>query len=245
MKADLYNKQINKEGFVVINKLIQPKDIKMLLGGFEDVIDYCISQISKKKFNNLDQKYLWLQKNNNKLKARGYDISRFHPSLYRVIFNKKLQSILRKYFRSEPLIDGPQIRVSDSSNNRLLPMHQEVYGQLSTKILTLWIPLTKVSPSKGTMSFIKGSHKRGKLPHRFYKKNNFKAHGVLKNLYDKSKIKSVTLNPGDAVLFHHHLIHGSMENKNKKLRYNYIVRFNELFGVKYLKNLKSPLRIPQ
>ena len=90
MKADLYNKQINKEGFVIINKLIQPKDIKMLLGGFEDVIDYCISQISKKKFNNLDQKYLWLQKNNNKLKARGYDISRFHPSLYRVIFNKKL-----------------------------------------------------------------------------------------------------------------------------------------------------------
>jgi len=245
MKSNLYKKQINKNGFVIINKLIQKSEIKMLLEGFEDIIDFCISLASKKKFKTLDEKYLWLQKNNNKLKARGYDISRFHPSLYKIIFNKKLQSILKKYFKYEPLVDGPQIRVSDFSNNRLLPMHQEVYGQLSTNILTLWIPLTKVSPTKGTMSFIKGSHKRGKLPHRFYRKNNFKAHGVLKNLYDKSKITSVTLNPGDAVLFHHHLIHGSIENKNKKLRYNYIVRFNELSGIKYLKNLRSPLRIPQ
>lgn len=246
MKIKSYKKQINEDGFVIIKKLINKNEIKELLKGFETIIDYCISLISKKKkLKNLDQKYQWIQKRNNKLKARGYDISRFHPSLYKVVFNKKLKFILKQYFKNEPLIDGPQIRVSDCSNTRLLPMHQEVYGQLSSKILTLWLPLTGVSPSKGTMSLIKGSHKKGQLPHRFYKTNNFKAHGVLKKLYNNSKITGVTLKSGDAVLFHQYLIHGSIANKNKKLRYNYIVRFNELSGVEYLKNLKSPLRIPQ
>ena len=246
MKIKSYKKKINENGFIIIKKLINKKEIKELLQGFETIIDYCISLISKrKKLKNLDQKYLWLQKQNNKLKRRGYDISRFHPSLYKVLFNKKLKFIIKYYFKNDPLIDSPQIRVNDCSNTRLLPMHQEVYGQLSSNILTVWLALTDVSPTKGTMSVIKGSHKKGQLKHRFYKTNNFKAHGVLKKLYKDSKITGVTLKAGDAVLFHHHLIHGSIANKNKKLRYNYIVRFNEISGVEYLNNLKSPLRIPQ
>lgn len=247
MRNQHYKKQIDKDGFVIVKKLIKKKEIRELLKGFEAVIDRCISLElkSKKKFKNLDEKYLWLQKHNNKLKGRGYDISRFHSSLYKITLNKKLQLILKNYFKNEPLIDGPQVRVSDTTNSRLLPMHQEVYGQLSSNVLTLWLPLSDVSPSKGTISVIKGSHKKGQLQHQFYKINKFRAHGVSKKLYNKSEIKGVTLKAGDAVLFHHHLIHGSIANKNKKLRYNYIVRFNDLTSIEYLNNLKSPLRIPQ
>jgi len=246
MKNKFVIKKINEDGFVIIKKLINKKEVKELLNGFETIIDYCISLISKKnKFKNLDQKYLWLQKRNNKLRKRGYDISRFHPSLYKVIFSSKLKSILKKYFKGSPLIDAPQIRVNDSSNTRLLPMHQEVYGQLSSNMLALWLPLSNVSPNDGTLGLIKSSHKKGQLKHKFYKIKNFKAHGVLKKLYRDSKITKVTLKAGDAVLFHHNLIHGSIPNKNRKLRYNYIVRFNDITGVKYLSNLRSPLRIPQ
>jgi|TARA_B100001964_G_scaffold148619_1_gene163784 hypothetical protein len=246
MKANYFKKQIDKNGFIIIKKLINKKEIKELLRGYETIIDYCISLISKKKkFKNLDQKYLWLQKRNNNLKKRGYDVSRFHPSLYKVVFNKKLKSIIKDCFKSDPLVEDPQIRINDCANTRLLPMHQEVYGQISSNMLTLWLPLSDVSPSNGTISFIKGSHKRGLLKSRFYKINKFKAHGVSKKLYKNSEKTLVTLKAGDGLLFHHHLIHGSEPNKSKKIRYNYIVRFNKLSGVSYLSNLKSPLRIPQ
>ena len=110
MKIKSYKKQINENGFIIIKKLINKKEIKELLQGFETVIDYCISLISKrKKLKNLDQKYLWLQKQNNKLKGRGYDISRFHPSLYKVIFNKKLKFTLANIVF--PVPGGPKRRI--------------------------------------------------------------------------------------------------------------------------------------
>ena len=49
MKIRSYKKQINENGFIIIKKLINKKEIKELLQGFETVIDYCISLISKKK----------------------------------------------------------------------------------------------------------------------------------------------------------------------------------------------------
>ena len=245
MKANYYKKQIDENGFIIIKKLINKKEIKELLRGVETIIDHCISLISKKKFKNLDQKYVWLQKRNNNLRKRGYDISRFHPSLYKVVSNKKLRSIIKDCFKGDPLVSDTQIRINDCANTRLLPMHQEVYGQISSNILTLWLPLTDVSPNNGTISYIKGSHKRGLLKSRFYIINKFKAHGTLKKLYKDSEKTFLTLKAGDALLFHHHLIHGSEPNKSKKFRYNYIARFNKLSGVRYLSNLKSPLRIPQ
>jgi len=248
MSFAFYKKKIDKNGFVIIKKLINKNQVNELLKGLEATLDYCISLIlkRKKRFKNLDQKYIWLQKNNNKLKGRGYDISRFHPSVYKVLLNRKLTSFVKYYFKKEVYIDYPHLLVSDYLNKRLLPLHQDEYGSLSSNLLTLWLPLTNVSKKNGTLSVIKASHKEGKLKHKFYKENFFRAHGVVKEKYKNSKITYIKLNAGDAVLFHSHLIHGTAVNKSKKLRINYVARFNEISGIEYLKNLKSPhLRIPQ
>ena len=142
-------------------------------------------------------------------------------------------------------MDLPQIRIDDNENSFLLPPHQELHGQISNNIITLWAPLSKVSKKMGTMGFIEGSHKNGIKKHVFYYINKKKYHGVSKEIIKKSKFKYLNLLPGDAVLFHPLLIHTSFKNLSKKIRWTFVARYNGISGINYIKNLKSPLRIKQ
>ncbi len=246
MKFETFNYKINKDGFVILKKLIKSNQVNEILDGFEETLDYCISLISKnKKFKNLSEKFMWLQKYNNNLKGRAYDISRYHPSLSKIVTNKKILLFMKKYFKRNPLVDQPSIKIEDYLNKRLLPLHQDYYGILSSKSLTLWLALTNVSKHNGTMKFIKGSHKKGPLKHKFYKKKNFIAHGILEKFVKSSKVEYVNIKSGDAVIFHPLLIHGSSQNKSKKVRINYIARFADIRGIDYINKSKSKtMRIP-
>ena len=66
-----------------------------------------------------------------------------------------------------------------------------------------------------------------------------------KEIIKNSKFKYLNLSPGDAVLFHPLLIHTSLKNMSRKIRWTYVARYNGISGINYLKNLKSPLRIKQ
>ena len=72
-----------------------------------------------------------------------------------------------------------------------------------------------------------------------------KYHGISKEIIKNSKFKYLNLSPGDAVLFHPLLIHTSLKNMSRKIRWTYVARYNGISGINYLKNLKSPLRIKQ
>lgn len=244
-KMNKITKSLKINGYAIIKKFFFKKEINHILKSFEENIDYCYSLISKDKKKTLDEKYLFLQKKNNILKSRSYDLSKYDPSIYKFSTNYKLEKILKNYFKEKYFIDLPQIRVDDISNSYMLPLHQEIYGQLSSSLLTLWAPLTKVSKKNGTLAVIKGSHNNGLLKHQYYKINKNKYHGVKKNLLKGKKITYLNLLPGDIVLFHPLLVHGTGKNYTNKIRWTFVARYNGISGIEYLNNNNHPLRIEQ
>jgi len=239
--------KLNEDGYIVVKKLFSSRTILKLKKSYEKSLDYCLRL---KDYNyrslNLDQKYLFLEKVNPNLKSRSYDISKFHPSMYHeVLKNKKFLKILKEILSEEYFIDYPQIRADDMSNSRMLPMHQELYGQLSHNLITLWLPLTDVSKKNGTICIIKKSHTLGPLKHRFYYLNGSPYHGVEKKFIKNKNFSYLNIKAGDAVLFGPNLIHGTSKNNSNKIRWTYVARFNGISGISYLKNKKSSLRISQ
>ena len=238
--------KIDLKGYAIIKKLFSKKEVKDIFNSYEKNIDYCLKFIKdKKKINTIDNKYLFLKKKNKLLKSRSYDLSKFHPSIYKFALNKKLNKILKSYFKEEFFLDLPQIRIDDSKNSFILPPHQEIFGQISQNIITLWAPLSNVSKKKGTMGLIEGSHKEGIKKHLFYSVNKKRYHGVDKKLLKKAKFKYLNLSPGDAVLFHPLLIHSSLKNLSNKIRWTFVARYNGISGINYLKSSSSTLRIKQ
>jgi ectoine hydroxylase-related dioxygenase (phytanoyl-CoA dioxygenase family) len=239
-------KEIDLKGYAIIKDLFLKKDIQNIFSSYEENINYCLKSINvKPKSNNIDNKYLLLKKKNNLLKKRSYDLSKFHPSIFKLAINKKLDKILKEYFKEEFFLDLPQIRIDDNKNSFLLPPHQEIYGQISKNIITLWAPLSKVSKKMGTMGLIEGSHKKGLKKHIFYNIKGKKYHGVDKKILKNEKFKYLSLSAGDVVLFHPLLIHTSLKNLSKKIRWTFVARYNGISGINYLRNLKSSFRIKQ
>ena len=143
-------KKIEEKGYIVIKNLFSKKEIKSIFNSYEKNINYCLKLIKiQKKQKNIDSKYLLLKKKNNLLRARSYDLSKFQPSILKLAVNEKLNKILKSYFNEEFFVDLPQIRIDDNENSFLLPPHQELYGQISKDIITLWAPLSKVSKKWG------------------------------------------------------------------------------------------------
>lgn len=239
-------KIIETNGYVILKKLFSKQEINNIFNSYEKNLDYCLQLMkSSKKFKSLDKKYLYLKKKNSLLKSKSYDLSKYHPSIFQLATSKRLNKILKNYFNEEFFLDLPQIRIDDNKNSFMLPPHQEIFGQMSKKIITLWAPLTNVSIKNGTMGLVEKSHLKGVRKHSFYKIKSKKYHGVEKKLLRNVKFKYLNLSSGDAVLFHPYLIHTSAKNFSKKVRWTFVARYNGLSGIEYLKKNNSPLRIQQ
>ena len=151
---------------------------------------------------------------------------------------------MSQYFHTGYLMSYPQIRIDDSSNDRLLPFHQELYGQISKDCLTAWCPLENVNIQNGAIQFIPGTH-LSEIEHQFYPEiNNY--HGISKNYHiDTENIHYAEIKAGDALIFHPLLVHGSTPNKTSKVRYTLVSRFNPIDKIPYLENENEPLFIQQ
>lgn len=240
-------KELEQNGFTILKSFISKKIISDLINGYEKNLDYCLNKINRGNFlsSTIDEKYKLLNKLDKDLKSRSYDLSKFHPTLLRLATDKKIEKIITSIFKETFFIDYPQIRIDDNKNSFLLPLHQEIYGQMSKNLLTVWCPLTNVSKFNGTLNLIPGSHKNGKLKHVFYNIKGKKYHGVDKELIKKNKIISLKLKAGDAVLFDPYLIHGSGKNNSNKIRWTFVSRYNAISGIDYLNNKKTKIRIQQ
>ena len=240
------SKDLKNNGYSIIYNLFSKAEVKILLKSYEENLNYCLSLINEKDVNcDIDNKYLLLQRKNKILKSRSYDLSKFDPNLYAYASKKKLLGIMRSIFNETFFLEFPQIRADDSKNSFMLPLHQEIYGQMSSKLLTLWSPLTKVSKKNGTLALIEKSHKFGLLKHQFYNLKSSKYHGVKKTLLLGHKIKYLNLESGDAVIFDPYLVHGTGKNYTQKIRWTFVARYNAISGINYLKKKNSSIRIEQ
>jgi ectoine hydroxylase-related dioxygenase (phytanoyl-CoA dioxygenase family) len=249
-------KNFKKNGFVVIPKFLSKAEIKIIFSQLNELIDVPIKSIkpSLKKKLTLDKKYLFLHKNNPRLKSHFYETITFIDSINKISISKKITNIVKKILNEKTIFVGSsQIRIDHTNDPYYLPQHQEL-GQMSTKLVLFYMPLVDLNKKTGGLFIRPKTHELGFVPYKGYDKEAKAAgHGrqkIIDKLFTKpnlSKYKSryIKLNAGDAVIFHNYLFHGTLPNLNKKkIRWVYLVRFNSMNKTPFIKDSKSSLAIP-
>ncbi len=249
-------KNFEKNGFVVIPKFLSKSKIKIIFAQLNELINIPINSINpglKKKLT-LDEKYLFLQKNNPKLKSHFYETITFIDSINGISNSKKLTNIAKKILNEKTMFVGAsQIRIDHMNDEYYLSQHQEL-GQMSTKLVLFYMPLVNLNKKIGGLYIRPKTHKLGFVRYPGHDKEARSAghdrQKIIDNLFSKpalSKYKShyLKLNAGDAVIFHNYLFHGTQPNLDKKrVRWVYLIRFNSMKKTPFIRNSKDKLTIP-
>ena len=234
-----YQASFFSDGYVVIRQLVSTEVILEIRNDIEAVLraafhraeTFCPPDID------IDTIYLILKEKAPELKGRAYDILGQLQSVRQIFSLPTLQQLAKSILRSPAVMDNTQVRIDDPTNDRLLPMHQEV-AQMSLMNITVWIPLQDIcSREGGGLCVIPRSHNRGFLPHRLFTEP-YPYYGVSGTQFGPNEEYRLVLRAGDALLFHPLLIHGSVPNKNDHIRWTLVGRLNGIHTLRYLEDGK-------
>lgn len=203
----------DRDGYVVIKSLF---DYKML-NNFEKEIDNLSSKLIKK----YKSPYVNLTKD-GKVNT-GHNLNVIFPNslLMKISKNKTISTILKKLFKEKVKVRNLEVFLKPPKTGMKAPFHQDnYYWNLKDKrAVNLWISLDKVDKRNGGLIYFKGSHKLGILKHKMSntKGTSQEVDGkILKNL--KYKKISPRLSPGDCIMHHCEVVHGSKANKTNRFR---------------------------
>jgi len=241
-----WHDEFNSQGYLLLKNFISHQGIEEIITSITQVFEQALDNIDVDYSNlSLDQKYQLLHRQNPDLKSRCYDLLGHLEPLYRQLLQPCLQQLGQTLFNSPLLLDGMTVRIGERQNQRILPMHQD-FGHLSKINLNVWCALTTCGQRNGGLSVIPKSHLLGRVPHTHYDtEEGYQYHGVLEEFVTDQKQITLEMSPGDVLVFHPYLIHGSVENKTDDLRWTAILRMNELNSACYLQKNDALLKWPQ
>jgi len=107
----------------------------------------------------------------------------------------------------------------------LLPMHQDYVSTRCHVALRGWVPLTPANEERGTMCVVVGSHKLGFLDHDASDRSHAR---VPTSRYQHLPLHTLTCAPGDLVLFHPAVIHGSIANCSSFMKFVLLLQMQDL-----------------
>ena len=102
------------------------------------------------------------------------------------------------------------------------PWHQDqpYYSGLTAHFATIWLALDPATKANGCMQVVPGSHKLGEIKRRNPKQAWFDDDEI-----DTSHTVHAELAPGDALVFHSRVLHGSDRNETDTPRRSFIFRY--------------------
>ena len=243
-QAQKFVDEITENGFAVIPNLLSPEQIQKCRDEIEYVFDQAFeaNNLPYEKISSLDEKFKKLKSLDRTVQGRVYDLLPFVDCIAQVSATQLVLDIAKGYFQTPTLlIDKRRVRIDDDTNERSLPIHQEG-NMISKNNLTLWMPLSDVEENTGAIKVIPGSHKKGYLRHKFYKDGSY--NGIVEEDLDIENIQTLPIKAGHALFFLGTLNHGSGPNLSPRVRWTFIMRFNAVKGVSYLREEFPDLRIP-
>lgn len=250
-------KSFEENGYVVIPNFLSKREINFIFRDLHNLINFSLlgAKLKKRvKLKSLDNKYSILLKKNKLLKSHFYDMIPFTEEVNKLASSKKFINLAKLLLREKNIFTNTkQIRIDHVKDSYFLPQHQEL-GQISNKLVIFWIPLVDLNKNLGGLYIRPRTHKLGHLPYQGSnleaRKAGMKRKYIIEKLFQKSHLKkyvnmNLKLKAGDAVIFHNYLFHGSMPNKNsKKARWVFISRYNSIRKTPYIRDAKSPFKIP-
>ena len=105
-------------------------------------------------------------------------------------------------------------------------MHQDNYywNLVSPNALTIWIAIDKANKKNGSLDYLLKSHKKLYKHEASYMPGSSQKLMDIKKLKKKFETKSFNLNPGDCLIHHSQVVHGSKKNLSKFNRRGFTIQ---------------------
>ena len=222
-----YNKEIqyfNKNGWVVLKNIFSKTEISKIK---KIISNFLIKHISKKSFSKRGINFI-------SEKVDYKNINSFHElskskQINKIAKSKKVFSIAKKFLNSDAEFRCCELFAKPAKKGLPSPAHQDnfYWAVKGSNALTIWVALDKSNKKNGSIFYFDGSHKYGVLDHKpSYAKGSSQTIKNVKFLKKFSKSQP-ELNPGDILVHHSLVVHGSSKNISNFSRQGWTIQFKD------------------
>jgi ectoine hydroxylase-related dioxygenase (phytanoyl-CoA dioxygenase family) len=220
----------NQEGFLVIENALSPKKVEEVLYHLSVLkdqakeLEYSQSGINLEAPGGGFYSQSGLVKGNKGVVRAMFQLERKDPffaemskdsGIYNDIIQKLVQS--QEFLLASSNYWGKPAKIGSAQ-----PWHQDLAYLAPEErskysgAVTIWIALDPANKENGCLEFYPGSHKRGDLPYRGSRKaeDNEQINIDVESLFPSIEPKAIELEPGSAVCFGGHVVHGSKKNSS-------------------------------
>tara|TARA_B100001057_G_scaffold498105_1_gene604123 strand:+ start:5511 stop:6266 length:756 start_codon:yes stop_codon:yes gene_type:complete len=223
MNFNKVKNNFNSKGFVVIKNLFNKSTIKNLLNDKERIVENLILKGKVKK------KTAFHKTKDGKVNTI-HNIQNFSKNSFAVKLSKskKILSLTNKILNGETKMRNVEYFLKPKKTGMPAPFHQDNYywNIEKAKAVNVWIACSKSSKKNGGLIYLEKSHKHGIINHKISY-----APGSSQKIDDK-KLKKLkfrrvcpSINPGDIIIHHANVIHGSLANKSSYDRVGCVMSF--------------------
>lgn len=207
-------RQYWEQGYLVVGQLLTPEEINLSIEAIMDIM-FLRSSGAKIQFT----------KNESELKTpeerelavrKISDFVQHEDRLHAIAYHAKLLGLVEKIMGAKPKLTQDQALLKPPSGGAEKPWHQDMaYGNLTydKPVIGAWIALDPAEIDNGCMHVIPRSHMDGAIPH--YAVRDWQ---ICDTNIPVQRDTAVPLQPGEVLLFHGLLMHGTPPNFSTKRR---------------------------
>ncbi|MDP3936265.1 MAG: phytanoyl-CoA dioxygenase family protein [Alphaproteobacteria bacterium] len=212
--------QFKADGYIVFPEIISRVDSGAILKNIENVIKQCALDLKIS-----ESRYL-------KVISRWQNPSKVTDCVPKYIF-ESVQQRLEAIIQAPLVINRWNIIIKNKFAYGSIPCHQDIsYSKANPYFCSTWIPLNTIQDGSGGIKVLPGSHKDSIQPAIDFWRPDFIDHMRRSKVW-KERAKSLYLDPGDVVVFHSQLWHGSDPNTLRLDRYSLVIRWELKQSIKY------------
>tara|TARA_Y200000002_G_scaffold292752_1_gene246924 strand:+ start:57 stop:809 length:753 start_codon:yes stop_codon:yes gene_type:complete len=221
-KIKSLKEQFYKNGFVKVENLFNKNEVKKLLKEVEKVKkNFLIIKNPNMHFTK-DQKFNTIHNINEYIK-KGF--------ILKITKDKRLKDIVDSILESKTKLRNLEFFLKPAKTGKAAPVHQDNYywNIPSKKALNVWIACTQSNSKNGGLYYFKSSHKEGLINHELSLQPGT-SQQISSDYFKRKKFKKIypDLKPGDCILHHCEVMHGSKENKSKLNRVGIVMSYKSI-----------------
>ena len=224
----------NENGFIIIRKILKRNEIKVILSELD---------IIKLKAEKTKNNQFFHKTRDGKINTL-HNIQKFYKKGKLIdIANKGAVKKILSYLLSDKVkIRNLEFFLKPKKTGMPSPFHQDNYywNIKEAKAANVWIALSKSSKKNGGLCYFKGSHKLGTINHIIsYMKGS--SQKIPDNIIKSLNFLKIfpNINPGDCLIHHPEIIHGSFHNSSNFDRSGFVISYAASKSKIYMDKMKE------
>ena len=154
-----------------------------------------------------------------------------NDNLSNVFKYKKLVNLVEKCLEDDVYLYHAKINIKIPHKGGGWDWHQDYgywynNGCLFPDMLTVYVIINDTNINNGCLKILEGSHKLGRIDLERINEQNTINKNILNILYKKFKLINCEGCPGDIIIFHSNIVHGSSENTSNNERIGLLGAYN-------------------